>query len=162
PRQPGQIVLGSTWPGGPQFIPLGATVTVTGVPGTPRLTVTGFATSVTQSADGWVLPAEIARLRAPGTPPGAQMLYRFRDPAAAGCLAGAVLGGLLAGRLVLAKAAAAYGVGTLGGVPTWMAITAPAALCAVTGIAGLLPSWRAGRLTAVAALAAGRAPRAGR
>jgi len=262
PRQPGQIVLGSTWPGGPQFIPLGATVTVAGVPGTPTLTVVGFATSVTHSADGWVLPAEIARLRAPGTPPGAEMLYRFRSaatawqvsadaaavraalpagavtgaqsyldvraaeasdiapfvpfvvafgvigivlsalivanvvssavtagyrrigilksigftpgqvaaayagqalaPAAAGCLAGALLGSLLATRLVLAKAATAYGVGALGGVPTWVDITAPAALCALTGIAGLLPSWRAGRLTAVAAIAAGRALRARR
>lgn len=262
PRQPGQIVLGSSWPGGPRFIPLGATVTVRGVPGAPALTVVGFATSVTQSADGWVLPAEIARLRAPGTPPGAQMLYRFVRadtpaqvdsgatavraalppgavtstrsyldvraaeaaeiapyvpfvvafgvigivlsalivagvvsgevtagyhrigvlksigfspgqivaayvgqalvPAAAGGLAGAVSGTLLASRLVLARAAAAYGVGTLGGVPAWVDVVAPAALCALTAIAGLLPSWRAGRLTAVAAMAAGRAPRTGR
>ncbi len=261
PRQPGQIVLGSTWPGGAQFISLGATVTVTGVPGTPTLTVVGFAASVTQSADGWVLPAEIARLHPPGTQPSAQMLYRFRGaatagevgasaaavsaalpagavtgtqsyldvraaeaaeiapfvsfvvafgvigivlsalivanvvsgavtagyhrigvlksigftpgqivtayvgqalvPAAGGCLAGAVLGNMLATRLVLAKAAAAYEVGTLGGVPVWVIIAAPSALCALTGIAGLLPSWRASRLTAVAAIAAGRAPRTG-
>jgi putative ABC transport system permease protein len=262
PRQPGQIVLGSTWPGVPEFVPLGATVTVTGVPGAPVLTVVGFATSVTQSADGWVLPADIARLRAPGTPSSAQLLYRFGSastagqvgadaaavnaalpagavtgtqsylavraaeaseiapyvpfvvvfgvigivlsalivanvvsgavtagwrrigilksigftpgqvvtayvgqalvPAALGCLAGVLLGGLLAGRLVLAKTAAAFGVGELGGVPGWVDLTAPAALCALTGIAGLLPAWRAGRLTAVAAIAAGRAPRAGR
>lgn len=262
PRQAGQIVLGSTWPGGAQFIPLGATVTVTGVPGNPTLTVVGFATSVTQSADGWVLPAEIARLRTPGAPPSTQMLYRFHTaatagqvgadaaavsaalpadavtgtqsyltvksaeqlsiapflpfiiafgviglamsllivtsvvsgavvagysrigvlksigftpgqvvtvyaiqamvPAAAGCLAGAVLGVLAAGRLVLAEATAAYGVGTLGGLPAWLAGGAPAALCVLTGLAALPPALRAGRLTAVAAVAAGKAPRSGR
>ena len=235
PDRAGQIVLGSTWPGGAQFIPLGSTVTVTGVPGNPTLTVVGFGTSVTQSADGWVLPAEIARLRAPGTPPSEQMLYRFHAaatagqvgadatavsaalpagavtgtlsyltirsaeqssiapfvpfivafgviglamsllivvnvvsgavvagyarigvlksigftpgqvmavyaiqavvPAAAGCLAGAVLGALALGPLVLAKAAAAFGVGTLGGLPAWLAVGVPAALCILTGLA---------------------------
>jgi putative ABC transport system permease protein len=87
PRRPGQIVLGSTWPGGAQFIPLGATVTVTGVPGNPELTVVGFGTSITESADAWVLPAEIERLQAPGAPRSAQMLYRFRASATAAQLA---------------------------------------------------------------------------
>ena len=87
PRRPGQIVLGSTWPGGAQFIPLGATVTVTGVPGNPELTVVGFGTSITKSADAWVLPAEIERLQAPGAPRSAQMLYRFRASATAAQLA---------------------------------------------------------------------------
>jgi putative ABC transport system permease protein len=87
PRRPGQIVLGSTWPGSAQFIPLGATVTVTGVPGHPELTVVGFGTSITESADAWVLPAEIERLQAPGAPRSAQMLYRFRAPATAAQLA---------------------------------------------------------------------------
>ena len=262
PRQAGQIVLGSTWPGAAQFVPLGATVTVTGVPGNPALTVVGFATSVTESADGWVLPAEIARLRGPDAPASTQLLYRFRAastagqvgadaaavsaalpagsvtrtqsyltiksaeqssiapflpfiiafgviglalsllivtsvvsgavvagysrigvlksigftpgqvvavyaiqaliPAAAGCLAGAVLGVLVAGRLVLAEAAAAFGVGTLGGLPAWLAAGLPAALWALTGLAALPPALRAGRLTSVAAVAAGQAPRSGR
>ena len=262
PDQAGQIVLGSTWPGVAQFIPLGATVSVTGVPGNPTLTVVGVGTSVTQSADGWVLPAEIARLRAPGTPASEQMLYQFHAagtaaqvsadaaavstalpagavtgtmsyltvrsaeqssiapflpfivafgviglvmsllivagvvssavaagyarigvlksigftpgqvmavytiqavaPAAAGCLAGAVLGTMALGQLVLTRAAAAYGVGTLGGLPAWLAIGAPAALCALTGLAALPPALRAGRLAAVAAVASGRAPRPGR
>jgi putative ABC transport system permease protein len=87
PRRPGQIVLGSTWPGVAQFIPLGATVTVTGVPGNPELTVVGFGTSITESADAWVLPAEIERLQAPGAPRSAQMLYRFRASATAAQLA---------------------------------------------------------------------------
>ena len=39
----------------------------------------GMATSVTNSAGGWVTPAEVARLRAPGAPSSAQMLYRFRS-----------------------------------------------------------------------------------
>ena len=87
PRLPGQIVLSSTWPGEAQFIPLGATVTVTGVPGNPELTVVGFGASITESADAWVLPAEIERLQAPGAPRSAQMLYRFRASATAAQLA---------------------------------------------------------------------------
>jgi putative ABC transport system permease protein len=87
PRRPGQIVLSSTWPGEAQFIPLGATVTVTGVPGNPELTVVGFGASITESADAWVLPAEIERLQAPGAPRSAQMLYRFRASATAAQLA---------------------------------------------------------------------------
>jgi len=47
------------------------------VPGSPRLTVVGTATSITATAQAWVAPAEIAALRAPGTPDLAQMLYRF-------------------------------------------------------------------------------------
>ena len=48
-------------------------------PGHPVLTVVGEATSVTNSADGWVTPGEITRLHTPGTPGSEQMLYRFRD-----------------------------------------------------------------------------------
>jgi putative ABC transport system permease protein len=261
PRRDGQIVLGSTWPG-VDFIPLGSTITVTGVPGTPTLVVVGIGISVTQSADGWVLPGEISRLAAPGAAASAQMLYRFRSagtdaairgdvaavtgalpagavtgtqsylavrsqeqssialylpfliafgviglvmsllivasvvsgavvagysrigvlksigftprqvvttytiqamaPAAAGCLAGTVLGVVVAGRLVLSTAATAFGVGTLGGLPAWAAVGVPAAMCALTGIAAVAPALRAGRLSAVEAIAAGRAPRTGR
>ncbi len=78
PDGPGQVVLdGSSAPGqggGPQ---VGSTLSVTGAPGAPALVVVGFANSITNTADGWVTPGEIARLRAPGTPAGAQMLYRF-------------------------------------------------------------------------------------
>lgn len=83
PRQPGQIVLGSTWPGVAQFFPLGATITVTGAPGRPEFTVVGFGISITETADAWVLPADIGRLQAPDAPRGAQMLYRFRASATA-------------------------------------------------------------------------------
>ena len=78
PDGPGQVVLdGSPVPGqggGPQ---VGSTLPVTGVPGAPALVVVGFANSITNTADGWVAPGEIARLQAPGTPASAQMLYRF-------------------------------------------------------------------------------------
>ena len=76
---PGQVVLdGSPGGGGPG---LGSTITVTGVPGTPVLTVVGFGNSVTSTADGWVTPGEITRLQPPGGPPSAQMLYRFSHAA---------------------------------------------------------------------------------
>jgi putative ABC transport system permease protein len=77
PDAPGQVVLAGTAVG--QGLATGSTFTVTGVPGRPVLTVVGFANSVTGTADGWVTPAEIARLRAPGTPASDQMLYSFRS-----------------------------------------------------------------------------------
>ncbi|HET7016261.1 MAG TPA: FtsX-like permease family protein [Streptosporangiaceae bacterium] len=257
-RGPGQVVLQYDYMGG--NVPVGSMLTVTGLPGTPRLTVVGIAASVTGSADAWVLPAEIAKLRPPGTPASAQMLYRFRyaattaaidrasaaitsalpagavsstqsylpvkvkdesrvrvylpfviafgiiglvlsvlivanvvsgavaagysrigilksigftpgqivaaytsqglAPAAVGCLAGVVAGNWLA-RPLLAKAAYSYGIGVLG-VPAWVNVTAPAAMCCLTGIAAVVPALRAGRLSAVAAISAGRAPRTGR
>ena len=256
----GQVVLASESGDGPGFVtPLGASITVTGVPGRPRLTVVGIANSVTDSANGWVAPAEIARLRLAGSPASAQMLYRFHSaasaaairaddaavsaalpgavtgtgsyltvktqealgiapfvpfvvafgiiglvmsvlivanvvsgsvvagyrrigilksigftpgqvvaaytgqvtvPAVAGCLGGVLLGNLLAVPL-LAQTATAYGVGSLG-VPVWVDVAVPAALCCLVGIAALAPALRAGRLSAVQAIAAGRAPRTGR
>jgi putative ABC transport system permease protein len=81
-------------------------------------------------------------------------------PAVAGVLGGLVVGDLLA-IMLLRKAATAYGVGHLG-VPVWVDVTVPAGMLALVAIAALLPSMRAGRLSAVQAIAAGRAPRAGR
>jgi putative ABC transport system permease protein len=82
PDGPGQVVLdASPGPGGEQGEggepPLGSTLSVTGAPGAPALTVVGFANSITNTADGWVTPGEVARLQAPGTPASAQLLYRF-------------------------------------------------------------------------------------
>ncbi|HTS95780.1 MAG TPA: FtsX-like permease family protein [Streptosporangiaceae bacterium] len=263
-RRPGELVLSSTevYPEGdlPPGVGLGTRLEAAGLPGHPQLTVVGVATSVTGSADGWVTPAEIGRLRPAGTPPVAQMLYRFRSagtdaavradiaavtaalprgavdaaqsylavraqqaagpapiapflvafgltgllmsvlivinvvsgavtagyrrigvlksigftpgqvvaaytgqamaPAAAGCLAGVVVGNLLAPPL-LGRAAEAYRVGSLG-VPAWVDVTIPAVLCGLVGIAALVPALRAGRLSAVQAIAAGRAPGPGR
>ena len=81
-------------------------------------------------------------------------------PATAGCLAGLVIGNLLAGPL-LGRTATVYGVATLG-VPAWVNAAVPGALIALTGLAALLPAVRASRLSAVQAIAAGRAPAAGR
>ncbi len=74
---PGQIVLAGT-PNG-SGLQTGSTITVTGVPGSPALTVVGFANSVTNTADGWVTPAEITRLQTATTAPAKQMLYSFRS-----------------------------------------------------------------------------------
>ena len=81
-------------------------------------------------------------------------------PAIAGCLAGVVLGNLLAVP-VLGQTANVYGVGALR-VPTWVDVAVPLAMCCLTGISALLPALRAGRFSAAQAIAAGRAPRTGR
>jgi putative ABC transport system permease protein len=261
PRNDSQIVLSSATAGAGQESgnPDGETVTVTTAPGAPQLTVVGVANSVTQSANGWVLPGAISRLTAPGTPAAAQMLYRFADgssaaalgarsaalrralptravvdtqsylvaqtretetislfvpfvvafgviglvlsvlvvanvisgavvsdytrigilksigftpgqviatyvsqalvPAAAGAVVGAGLGGLLAERLILRRTASAYGVGVLG-VPGWVWVGLPLGLWLLTGVVALFPALRGGRLGAIEAIAAGRAPRA--
>jgi putative ABC transport system permease protein len=75
--KPGQIVLDSSGSGPQLGIPLGTKLTITSAPGRSALTVVGIASSVTGSADGWVAPSEVAALRIPGTPAGAQMLYSF-------------------------------------------------------------------------------------
>ena len=73
--QPEQVVLLTD--GQASKVGIGTQMIVSGVPGSPRLTVVGIATSITRTAQAWVAPAEIAALRAPGTPHLAQMLYRF-------------------------------------------------------------------------------------
>jgi putative ABC transport system permease protein len=47
-------------------------------------------------------------------------------------------------------------------VPLWINLTVPLSMLALTGLAAAVPALRAGRLSAVAAIAAGQAPRAGR
>ncbi len=255
---PGQIVLdGPSGGGGPQ---LGSTITVTGLPHPVNLTVVGFASSITNSADGWVAPAEVSSLQAPGAPAGAELLYRFASagtdaqvradlaevtgalppgtvtgsgswlaaesqntgngaimepfvvafaliglamavlivanvvsgavaagyyrigvlksigltpaqvvvaylsrvgvPALAGCALGVVAGNLLAVP-VLHQSAGAYGVGSQH-VPWWASVLAPAGMLILTVLAAFAPALRAGRLSATQAIAAGRAPNAGR
>jgi putative ABC transport system permease protein len=78
-------------------------------------------------------------------------------PALAGCAAGAVCGNLLAVPLLAANARA-YQVGRLG-VPFWVDVVVPLASLALTVAGAVPPSLRAGRMSAVAAIAAGRAPR---
>ena len=59
------------------FADLGTTVRFPRSPGDPALTIVGFATTVSQTADAWVLPREVAALAPHDTNPGYQMLYRF-------------------------------------------------------------------------------------
>jgi putative ABC transport system permease protein len=255
---PGQIVLNGTPGGGGPVV--GNTLTVTGLPHAVTLTVVGFANSITNSADGWVAPSEIGALQPPGTPPSAELLYRFASadtnvqvradlaevtgalppgtvidsgtwlaaeaqntgngaimepfvvafaliglamavlivanvvsgavaagyyrigvlksigltpaqvvvaylsrvggPALAGCVLGVVAGNVLA-IPVLHQSAGAYGVGSQQ-VPWWASVVAPAVMLVLTVLAAFGPAWRAGRLSATQAIAAGRAPNAGR
>ncbi len=263
---PGQVVLAGTpapGPAGPGNGPvLGSTFTAASVPGKPVLTVVGFANSITDtsSGGGWVTPAELARLRAPGSQPATQLLYRFTSaatqrqlqsdiaavtktlpsgtvldwgswltsqqseggnaaimepfviafaliglvmavlivgnvisgaviaqyqrigvlkslgltpaqvvavylsrigwPALAGCVTG-VAGGYALTIPVLHDSAGAYGVGSQQ-APLWALVLAPAGMLALTLLAALGPALRAGRLSAIAAIASGRAPAAGR
>jgi putative ABC transport system permease protein len=114
PDGPGQVVLdaspapgGGGQGGGPQ---LGSTLSVTGVPGAPALVVVGFAISITNTADGWVAPGEIARLRVPGTPASAQMLYRFTSA-----------GSYAQVRADAAEVTRALPPGTVTGAASWLA-----------------------------------------
>jgi len=260
-QRPGQLVLASN-PASPEQIglPLGTKLIVTSAPGRPTLTVVGLASSVTNSADGWVVPAQVAGLRVAGAPASEQMLYRLRSagsaaavaagatavraalpagavtgtatylaaklgetsrigpfvpflvafgcvglamsllivgnvvsgavvagyrrigilksigftpgqvmaaytgqmavPAVIGCLGGLAVGNVLATAL-LRSTANAYGVGALG-VPGWVDAGVPGVMLGLVVVAAVVPAARAARLNAVQAIAAGRAPRAGR
>ena len=81
PQRTGQIVIEANTDGFGGGI--GDTVTVTSAPGKPRLTVVGLATSVSRSADAWVVPDDISALSAPGTRAAAEVLYRFRSAGSA-------------------------------------------------------------------------------
>jgi putative ABC transport system permease protein len=81
-------------------------------------------------------------------------------PALVGCVAGVLVGNLLATPL-LRQNASAYAVGGLA-VPIWVDIVVPAGICALAAVAALLPALRAGQLSAVQAIATGRAPQSGR
>ncbi len=254
PTQPDQVVLNDARGPGEQ---IGTQITVAGVPGSPHLTIVGFATSITQTAQAWVLPSEVAALRAPGAPDASQMLYRFASaanssqinadlaavrgalppgsvlgaqsyltvklqdtnsiapwvpfivafgviglamsalivanvvsgavvagtrrigvlksigfspgqvvasyviqvavPAFAGCVLGVAAGNLLAVPL-LGQTAQVYGVGALA-VPVWVDVAVPLAMLGLAGVAAVLLALRAGRMSAVQAIATGRAPR---
>jgi len=67
-----QIVISSNAPGVP-----GSTITV----GKQVMTVVGIANSVTNTADAWVLPAEMNAIAGPAGTGQAQLLYRFSSSA---------------------------------------------------------------------------------
>ena len=87
-------------------------------------------------------------------------LSRVGVPALAGCVLGVVAGNLLA-IPVLRQSADAYGVGSQS-VPWWASVLAPTGMLVLTVLAAFAPALRAGRLSATQAIAAGRAPNAGR
>ena len=60
-------------------VPVGSKLTVTSAPGRPSLTVTGYGDEQVNPEDAWVVPSEIARLRAAGAPVQEQMLYTFTN-----------------------------------------------------------------------------------
>jgi hypothetical protein len=87
----------------------------------------------------------------------AAYLIQLGIPALAGALAGTALGNLWA--LPYIQEAPIFGVTVA--IPVWIDIAAAAAMLALTGLAALVPAVRAGRLSAVRAITAGQAPRAG-
>jgi putative ABC transport system permease protein len=248
PTGDSQLVLSEDAPGN-----IGSTFTV----GSHQLTVVGVANSVTNTAQAWVLPAELTALAGKGGAAQAEMLYRFADagtsaalaadvaavraalprgavldassylvvrqseqsniapwvpfiiafgvlalaisilivinvvggaviagttrigvlksigftpaqvvtsyvllvavPAILGCVIGAICGNLLAVPL-LSQNAQVYQVGGLG-VPVWVDVAVPLAVLALTAAGAVPPALRAGRMSAVQAMATGRAPR---
>jgi putative ABC transport system permease protein len=78
-------------------------------------------------------------------------------PALIGCLAG-VAGGNLLAQPLLGQQAQVYGVGRLG-VPFWVDIAVPLAMLGLSVLAAITLATRAGRMSATAAIATGRAPR---
>ena len=259
PTGPGQIVVSSDLDdtGAGLNLGTGQVITFSGLPGSPQLTVVGVANSVTDTADGWVLPAQMTALRVPLTE---QMLYRFASAGSSAAVnagvtalrialpAGAVLGaeswltvqqqeagnaapwvpflvtfgliGLVLSVLIVvnvvsgAVSAGTRRIGVLKAVgftpvqvvlvyvlqvfipavvgvvlgvvaanllapslfgrtselfqvapqsiPLWVDLAVALAMLAVAAIAALVPSFGAGRLSATAAIAIGRAPRPSR
>jgi putative ABC transport system permease protein len=78
-------------------------------------------------------------------------------PALIGCLAG-VAGGNLLARPLLSQQAQVYGVGQLA-VPLWVDVAVPVAMLVLAVLAAVALAMRAGRMSATAAIATGRAPR---
>jgi putative ABC transport system permease protein len=76
-RKPGEVVLATGGDAGGIGFSVGSTFTVGSGSHRQTLTVVGLANSVTGSASGWVIPAEVRDLRAAGGTAATQMLYRF-------------------------------------------------------------------------------------
>jgi putative ABC transport system permease protein len=85
-------------------------------------------------------------------------LAQISIPAAAGALAGTILGN----SWVLPVIGMYEIQGAHVSVPLWINLTAPLGMLALTGLAAAIPAVRAGRLRAIAAITAGQAPRPGR
>ena len=102
----------------------------------------------------------IGVLKSIGFSPGqvvASYVIQVAVPALVGCVVGVVAGNLLSVPL-LSQTAQVYGVGALA-VPVWVDVAVPLAMLGLAGLAALLLALRAGRMSAVQAIATGRAPR---
>lgn len=75
---PGQIVMNTS--GGGWGFGVGAHLRFPDLPGDPTLTVVGLADSVSNTADAWTTPGQLAAMSA-GATPQYQMLYRFTHAA---------------------------------------------------------------------------------
>ena len=89
----------------------------------------------------------------------ASYLAQIGVPTIAGVALGTVAGNLWADPM-LNVAAGLFRVGAQH-VPLWIDVAVPVGMCALVALAALVPALRAGRLSAVAAIAAGQAPRSG-
>jgi putative ABC transport system permease protein len=116
-HRPGQIVLSSNIQPGVQTIspPLGSKVTVTTAPGKPKLTIVGYASSITDTGGAWVVPSQAVALRAAGAPAVAEMLYRFASAGSAAQIRGDV-----------AAVRAALPAGAVIGTSNWLTAKAQA------------------------------------
>ncbi|MGO9218786.1 MAG: FtsX-like permease family protein [Streptosporangiaceae bacterium] len=76
PARPGEISLAVSTI---IRLPVGGKLTVTSAPGRPSLTVTGYGDQALNYGDAWVVPSEVAALRAAGAPAQEQMLYTFTN-----------------------------------------------------------------------------------
>jgi putative ABC transport system permease protein len=80
PARPGEISLAVSSSIRPL---LGSKLTVTSAPGRLVLTVVGYGDTAVNYEDAWVVPSEIAALRAAGAPAQEQMLYTFTNDSTA-------------------------------------------------------------------------------
>jgi putative ABC transport system permease protein len=96
------------------------------------------------------------------TPAQVLLVYvlQIAGPAAAGVVPGVIAGNLLAAP-VLSRTSKLLAVGPQF-IPLWVDLAVPLAMLGATGIAAMVPASRAGRLSAVEAMVAGRAPRTSR
>jgi putative ABC transport system permease protein len=102
----------------------------------------------------------IGVLKSIGFSPGqvvASYVIQVAFPAFVGCVLG-VIGGNLLSVPLLSQTAQVYGVGALA-VPVWVDVAVPLVMLGLAGAAAVLLALRAGRMSAVQAIATGRAPR---
>lgn len=106
-RKPGEIVLSASFEG--PAVGVGATVKASRSRSAPALSIVGFAVSAGETADAWVMPAQVDALASEGSPVTSQMLYRFESAS--------TRGQILDGRN---KLAAAVESGALLGTQSWL------------------------------------------